>query len=150
LAWFTVGTKDGLLGWLLVTRRSHVAPASIIGLTAPWVCCVTLLFFQFHERETDFAIFVQSIILEYRLTSVTNYSNSSRKLFLIALLITIAFNGIVLIYFHNRFWWPPDEGVYAHIAERVLKGETLNSDVEEIHTGYLNLLHSAVFGVFGI
>jgi len=74
----------------------------------------------------------------------------SRKLLLIAFLITIAFNGIVLFYFHNRFWWPPDEGVYAHIAERVMKGEVLNSDVEEIHAGYLNLLHSVVFRIFGV
>ncbi len=81
---------------------------------------------------------------------VANTSKRSNKSFLIALLITIVFNAIVLTYFHNRFWWPPDEGVYAHIAERVAKGEVLNSDVEEIHTGYLNLFHSVVFRVFGI
>jgi hypothetical protein len=83
-------------------------------------------------------------------TPVIETSKNPRRYFLVALLITAAFNGIVLTHFHNRFWWPPDEGVYAHIAERVLKGEALNSDVEEIHTGYLNLLHSAAFGVFGI
>jgi hypothetical protein len=88
--------------------------------------------------------------LESCLISPKNLSKRSNKLFLVALLLVLAFNAVVLIYFHNRFWWPPDEGVYAHIAERVLKGEALNSDVEEIHTGYLNLLHSAVFGVFGI
>ena len=81
---------------------------------------------------------------------VANTSKRSNKSFLIALLITIVFNAIVLTYFHNRFWWPPDEGVYAHIAERVAKGEVLNSDVEEIHTGYLNLFHSVVFRVFGV
>lgn len=77
-------------------------------------------------------------------------TNTSRKLFLIAFLITIVFNCLVLVHFHNRFWWPPDEGVYAHIAERVMNGEVLNSDVEEIHTGYLNLFHSVVFRVFGV
>lgn len=40
--------------------------------------------------------------------------------------------------------------MYAHIAERVSNGEVLNADVEEIHTGYLNLFHSVVFRVFGI
>ena len=75
---------------------------------------------------------------------------SSKKLFLIVFLVTISCNGIVLFYFHNRFWWPPDEGVYAHIAERVMNGEVLNADVEEVHTGYLNLFHSVVFRVFGI
>ncbi len=77
-------------------------------------------------------------------------TNTSRKLFLIVFLITIVFNSLVLVYFHNRFWWPPDEGVYAHIAERVMNGEVLNSDVEEIHTGYLNLFHSVIFRVFGV
>jgi hypothetical protein len=89
-------------------------------------------------------------VLEHRLTEVANTSKRSNKSFLIALLITIVFNAIVLTYFHNRFWWPPDEGVYAHIAERVAKGEVLNSDVEEIHTGYLNLFHSVAFRVFGL
>jgi hypothetical protein len=72
-----------------------------------------------------------------------------RSSVLIAFVITIVFNAIVLAHFHNRFWWPPDEGVYAHIAERVAKGEVLNSDVEEIHTGYLNLFNSVAFRVFG-
>ena len=79
----------------------------------------------------------------------TKAPKSLRKHFLIAFLVTVLLNGIVLAYFHNRFWWPPDEGVYAHIAERILKGEALNSDVEEIHTGYLNLFHSIIFKVFG-
>jgi len=81
---------------------------------------------------------------------VSQNSRSSRKLFLVAFLLTVLFNGIVLAYFHNRFWWPPDEGLYSHVAERVLKGEALNSDVEDIHTGYLNLFHSLVFRVFGV
>jgi hypothetical protein len=74
---------------------------------------------------------------------------TSKKTLLIVFFVTLTFNAIVLAYFHNRFWWPPDEGVYAHIADRVAHGEVLNYDVEEIHTGYLNLFHSFVFRVFG-
>ncbi len=92
---------------------------------------------------------MQPSVLDH-LPLAAKFSGTSRKGFLVAFFITIVFNGIVLTYFHNRFWWPPDEGQYAHIAERVLKGEALNSDVEEIHTGYLNLLHAGAFGVFGI
>src|SRR5262245_18499580 len=69
---------------------------------------------------------------------------------LLALIAIILVNGAILIYFHNKFWWPPDEGAYAHTAERILNGETLNSDVEEIHTGYLNFLHAFAFAIFGI
>jgi hypothetical protein len=74
----------------------------------------------------------------------------SNRGFLLALLFLIVFNSLVLGYFHNRFWWPPDDGVYAHTAERMLHGEVLNKDVEEIHTGYIHFVHEAAFAAFGI
>ena len=69
--------------------------------------------------------------------------------FWLALIFVGLFNAVVLGYFHNRFWWPPDEGVYAHTAERMLNGEVLNKDVEEIHTGYIHFIHVAAFAAFG-
>lgn len=87
--------------------------------------------------------------MDQLLSQLTNPELTSKKTILIAFLVTFAFNTVLLTYFHKRFWWPPDEGVYAHIADRVAHGEILNSDVEEIHTGYLNLFHSVVFRVFG-
>jgi len=69
--------------------------------------------------------------------------------FWLALLFVSLFNLIVLVHFHDRFWWPPDEGVYAHTAERMLNGEVLNKDVEEIHTGYIHFIHVASFAAFG-
>ena len=74
--------------------------------------------------------------------------HSSRN-FWLALLFVSVFNAVVLVYFHDRFWWPPDEGVYAHTAERMLNGEVLNKDVEEIHTGYIHFIHVASFAAFG-
>lgn len=74
----------------------------------------------------------------------------SNRGFLPALLFLIVFNTLVLGYFHNRFWWPPDDGVYAHTAERMLHGEILNKDVEEIHTGYIHFIDEAAFALFGI
>jgi hypothetical protein len=73
----------------------------------------------------------------------------SHRSFWLALLFVGVFNAVVLVHFHNRFWWPPDEGVYAHTAERMLHGEVLNKDVEEIHTGYIHFIHVASFAVFG-
>ena len=75
-------------------------------------------------------------------------AHSSRN-FWLALLFVSVFNALVLVYFHDRFWWPPDEGVYAHTAERMLNGEVLNKDVEEIHTGYIHFIHVASFAAFG-
>lgn len=79
----------------------------------------------------------------------TNAPNRPTSYVIPAFLIVIAFNTLVLTYFHNRFWWPPDEGVYAHVADRVQRGEVLNSDVEEIHSGYHNFIHAGAFAIFG-
>jgi hypothetical protein len=64
--------------------------------------------------------------------------------------IMLAVNSLVLAYFHNRFWWPPDEGAYAHTAERILAGEALNAQVEEIHPGYVTFVNAAAFKLFGL
>ena len=73
----------------------------------------------------------------------------STRTFWLALALILLFNAAILVYFHDRFWWPPDEGVYAHTAERMLNGEVLNKDVEEIHTGYIHFIHVASFAAFG-
>lgn len=87
--------------------------------------------------------------MDQLLRQLTNPELTSKKTLWIVFFLTLTFNAVVLTYFHNRFWWPPDEGVYAHIADRVAHGEVLNYDVEEVHTGYLNLFHSFVFRIFG-
>jgi hypothetical protein len=87
--------------------------------------------------------------LDQLLRQLTNPELTSKKTLWIVFFVTLTLNAVVLTYFHNRFWWPPDEGVYAHIADRVAHGEVLNYDVEEVHTGYLNLFHSFVFRIFG-
>jgi hypothetical protein len=44
---------------------------------------------------------------------------------------------------------PPDEGHWAHVAERVLDGDLLHVDVEEFHPGYIHMIHAAAFAIFG-
>jgi hypothetical protein len=44
---------------------------------------------------------------------------------------------------------PPDEGHWAHVAERVLDGDVLHVDVEEFHPGYIHMMHAAAFAIFG-
>jgi hypothetical protein len=73
-----------------------------------------------------------------------------RGLSLATLVITLLIDCALLGYFHNRFWWPPDEGQYAHTAERVLNGETLDADVQEIHPGYVTFLNAAALRLFGV
>jgi hypothetical protein len=65
------------------------------------------------------------------------------------LAVALLLNAAILWHFHDRFWWPPDEGSYAHVAERMLDGEVLNRDVQDIHAGAINFLNAAAMALFG-
>src|SRR5262245_60926871 len=56
----------------------------------------------------------------------------------------------LLFTFYDRFWYPPDEGNYAHVAQRVLEGEVLNLEVQDIHPGYITFLNAAALRAFGL
>ena len=56
---------------------------------------------------------------------------------------------LILFHFHDRSWWPPDEGAYAHVAERILAGEVLNLTIQDIHAGYINFAKPLAFAKFG-
>ena len=51
--------------------------------------------------------------------------------------------------FHDQNWWPPDDGAYAHIAERLLRGEVLNGSIYDIHLGLVHFVNAAAFKLFG-
>jgi hypothetical protein len=57
---------------------------------------------------------------------------------------------ITMITFHNRFWAPADEGVYAHVAERLLLGQVLHRDVQDLHPGYIDFVNVAALSLFGV
>lgn len=57
--------------------------------------------------------------------------------------------SLILFWFHDQFWWPVDEGVYAYVAQRVLAGDILHRDLIDLHGGYGNLLNIWAFRVFG-
>jgi len=59
-------------------------------------------------------------------------------------------NGLLLWHFHDRYWYPTDDGFYANIAERFLNGEVLNRDLQDIHPGYIHVLHAVAFRLFGV
>jgi len=64
-------------------------------------------------------------------------------------LMLLVFATVVLAYFHNRGWAPYDDGGYVHVAERILHGEVLNSDVQDIHMGYINFANAIALKLFG-
>lgn len=65
------------------------------------------------------------------------------------LLVSVLFSACVLYVFHDLFWYGPDEGAYAHVAERMLNGEILGRDVKDIHAGYINYVNALAMAVFG-
>ncbi|MEZ6064566.1 MAG: hypothetical protein R3B90_02400 [Planctomycetaceae bacterium] len=65
------------------------------------------------------------------------------------LLITAAVAALVYGHFHDHFWYPPDDGAYAHVAERVLAGEVLQRDVQDLHLGSINFTNALALRLFG-
>ena len=51
--------------------------------------------------------------------------------------------------FYDVFWYAPDDGAYAHIASRILAGEVLNRDIQDLHAGYINFVNAAALALFG-
>lgn len=70
-----------------------------------------------------------------------------RPAFVIPVVVVVA--GALLAFFHNRYWYPPDEGNYAHVAERVLEGDVLHHDVQDVHTGAVNYVNALALSAFG-
>jgi hypothetical protein len=62
---------------------------------------------------------------------------------------TAVFSAAVLWHFHDQFWWPPDEGAYVHVADRILAGDVLNRDVQDVHPGYVNFANALALWAFG-
>jgi hypothetical protein len=67
----------------------------------------------------------------------------------IAAAVTAAVVLAILARFHDQFWYPPDEGNYAHVAERLLDGERLFRDVQDIHGGYIDFVNAGAMALFG-
>lgn len=63
--------------------------------------------------------------------------------------IGFAFAAAVLYWFHDRFWWGPDDGAYGYAAQRMLAGDVQNGNLQELHPGYIGFLHVAAFRLFG-
>ncbi|HET6891629.1 MAG TPA: hypothetical protein VFH31_11035, partial [Pyrinomonadaceae bacterium] len=79
-----------------------------------------------------------------------NPSTARRIRNALELACVIGVQGILLFFFYDRFWYPPDEGNYAHVAERFLNGEILNLQVQDIHAGYINFVNAAALRLFGL
>jgi hypothetical protein len=69
-----------------------------------------------------------------------------RLVFLLVWLVSAAY----VFPFRLRGWIPPDDGVLAQSAERVLNGEIPHRDFSDIYTGGLSYWNALAFRLFGI
>jgi len=61
----------------------------------------------------------------------------------------VLFALVVLWYLHDRQWNSYDDGAYLHVADRILHGEVLNRDVQDVHAGYVNFANAGAMWLFG-
>ena len=76
-------------------------------------------------------------------------TGKSPRTALAALGVTAVVVGTLLVTFHDKFWYAPDEGNYAHVAERVTDGEVLHHQVQDVHSGYINHINALAMQAFG-
>ncbi len=82
--------------------------------------------------------FIRNVLNKKNLSNVTIFG-----LFLFAQLLIVR-------YFYNRFWWPQDDGIFAHAAQCLWAGKVLTRDIQEIHPGYLDFINAAAFKIWGL
>ena len=69
-----------------------------------------------------------------------NFSHKNMSRFALASCLIVAF--LISWYFHDRFWWGPDDAYFGYTAQLILSGEILHKDIPVIHSG-LNYLINA-------
>jgi len=62
--------------------------------------------------------------------------------------VLLAAAALSAIYF-NAGGWIVDDGAYGYVARRILEGDRLNLDVQDLHAGYVNLVNAAALALFG-
>jgi hypothetical protein len=67
-----------------------------------------------------------------------------------ALIMVVLVSSLLMVLYHNHFWAPADEGIYAHVAERILMGQVLHRDVQDLHAGYVDFVNAAALSIFGV
>lgn len=67
----------------------------------------------------------------------------------LAVLLALVCVSAIMLNFHDQFWYAPDEGVYAYVAQRANAGDIIHRDVIDLHSGYGNALNALAFRVFG-
>ncbi len=55
----------------------------------------------------------------------------------------------ILWSFHDSFWWPPDDGTYAYVADLINRGFVLHKDIQDVHMGYVNFTNALALRLFG-
>lgn len=72
-----------------------------------------------------------------------NHKTHTAKNVLFVLCLLTAF--LVSIFYHNRFWWGPDDGYFGYIAEKILDGKVIHRDINVLHSGLIYFINSVFY-----
>jgi len=67
----------------------------------------------------------------------------------LAVLFALIINAGILIVFHDQYWWPQDDGVFAYLADQILKERVYGVDFYDIHPGYHSFVNALMMKIFG-
>ncbi len=80
---------------------------------------------------------------------MTKPEHASQNRRSVAMIVVAIVNVLILGALYDHFCWPPDDGHYAHVAERILDGEILHRDIEDFHTDNSHAINVAALALFG-
>jgi len=63
--------------------------------------------------------------------------------------VTVVGCAWILVRFHDQAWWPPDEGQFVHVADRMLGGEQLHRDIRDHHADHVHWINAGALSLFG-
>lgn len=81
--------------------------------------------------------------------SFAGRATSWRRIEIVAAVANLVIACAIATWFHDRFWWAPDDGAYAYVADRLRNGAVLGRDLHDIHGGYIHFLNAVALDLFG-
>jgi len=61
-----------------------------------------------------------------------------RFAFLLCLLASL----FISWFYHDKFWWGPDDGHYGYVSQRILDGDLIHKDVQALHPGPIYFINA--------
>jgi hypothetical protein len=139
---FTFGSLQRLLrqaGFTITSLQGIPAPFPLAFGRKSWIGKFLLKTNQIMARIWP-GLFSYQIYCEATPSSTVERNLPGQSLPWIVVLVSVMLINVGLLWwYHDRTWWEPDEGQLAHVAERILHGEVLHRDIQDVRPGYVKV-----------